>query len=133
MFKESANKAAEFAQGAHKTASGLWSAFSQPVGKSTTPIAQPVGLLQAPAPPPAQSSGGWGRWAPAAYAAVGGALIAGAAAGAAYYHRTDIESSYGALTEHMQYVGTLWDKDALAERVRRLVEGETVHGVVFRT
>lgn len=128
MFKDSANKAAEFAQGVSKTASGLWGAFGQPVGKSTTPITQPVGLLQAPAPLPAQSSGGWGRWAPAAYA-VGGALIAGAA----YYHRTDIESSYGALTEHMQYVGTLWDKDVLAERVRRLVEGETRHGVVFRT
>jgi len=130
MFKDSADKAAEIAQGVHKTASGLWSAFSQPVGKSTTPIAKPVGLL--PAPPSAQSSGGWGRWAPAAYA-VGGALIASAAAGAAYYHRTDIESSYGALTEHMQYVGSLWDKNALAERVRRLVEGETAHGVVFRT
>jgi hypothetical protein len=35
--------------------------------------------------------------------------------------------------DHMQYVGKLWDKDALAERVRRLVEGETAHGVVFRT
>ena len=129
MFKDSANKAAELAQGVSKTASGLWGTFRQPVGKSTTPIAQPVGLLQAPAAPlPAQSSGGWGRWAPAAFA-VGGALIAGAA----YYHRTDIESSYGALTEHMQYVGTLWDKGVLAERVRRLVEGETMHGVVFRT
>jgi len=31
----------------------------------------------------------------------------------------------------MQYVGALWDKDALAERVRHLVEGETTHGVVF--
>ena len=60
-------------------------------------------------------------------------MIAGAAAGTAYYHRADIESSYSALTDHMQYVGTLWDKDALAERVRRLVEHDTVHGVVFRT
>jgi len=132
VFKDHASKAAEFAQSVHKSASGLWSAFKQPVAKSATPIAQPAGLLPAPAPLPAQSSGGWGRWAPAAFA-VGGTLIAGAAAGAAYYHRADIESSYGALTEHMQYVGTLWDKDALAERVRRLVEGETVHGVVFRT
>lgn len=59
--------------------------------------------------------------------------MAGAVAGTAYYHRSDIETSYGALTQHMQYVGALWDKDALAERVRHLVEGETMHGVVFRT
>jgi len=114
----------------HKTASGLWGAFKQPVGKPETPIAKSVGLLPGPAAAP--SKGGWGRWAPAAYA-LGGALVAGAAAGTAYYHRTDIENSYGALMDHMQYVGKLWDKDALAERVRRLVEGETAHGVVFRT
>jgi hypothetical protein len=59
--------------------------------------------------------------------------MAGALAGAAYYHRDDIETSYGALTQHMQYVGALWDKNALAERVRLLEEGETMHGVVFRT
>lgn len=59
-------------------------------------------------------------------------MLAGAAAGAAYYHRADIETSYGALTGHMQYVGALWDKAALAERIRHLVEGETTHGVVFR-
>lgn len=59
--------------------------------------------------------------------------MAGALAGTAYYHRADIETSYGALTQHMQYVGALWDKEALAERVRHLVEGETMHGVFFRT
>jgi hypothetical protein len=119
-------------QNVHKTASGLWGAFSQPKGKPATPVAQPAGLLPAPEAPPASSSGRWGGWGPAAYA-VGGALVAGAVAGTAYYHRSDIEGSYGALTQHMQYVGALWDKDALAERVRHLVEGETMHGVVFRT
>lgn len=59
--------------------------------------------------------------------------MAGAVAGTAYYRRADIETGYGALTEHMQYVGALWDKDALAARVRYLVEGETKHGVIFRT
>jgi hypothetical protein len=59
--------------------------------------------------------------------------MAGAVAGTAYYRRADIETSYGALTEHMQYVGALWEKDALVERVRYIVEGETKHGVVFRT
>ena len=119
-------------QNVHKTASGLWGAFSQPKGKPATPVVQPAGLLSAPAARQASSSGQWGGWGPAAFA-VGGALMAGALAGTAYYHRADIETSYGALTQHMQYVGALWDKDALAERVRHLVEGETMHGVVFRT
>jgi hypothetical protein len=54
-------------------------------------------------------------------------------AGTAYYNRADIETGYGELTEHMQYVGALWDKEALAMRVRCLVEGEAKHGIVFRT
>jgi hypothetical protein len=118
-------------QNVHKTASGLWGAFSQSKGTPATPVARPAGLLPAPAALPA-SSPGRGGWGPAALA-VGGALMAGALAGTAYYHRADIETSYGALSQHMQYVGALWDKGALAERVRRLVEGETMHGVVFRT
>jgi hypothetical protein len=117
-------------QGVHKTASGLWGSFNQPREKPATPVAQLAGLL--PAPTSASSPGGWGGWGSAAYA-VGGALVAGAVAGTAYYRRTDIETSYGALTEHMQYVGALWDKGALAVRVRNLVKGETMHGVVFRT
>ncbi len=64
--------------------------------------------------------------------AVGGALMASALAGTTYNRRADIKTGYGALTEHMQYVGALWDKDALVERVRHLVEGERTHGVVFR-
>ena len=78
-------------QDVHKTASGLFGAFSQPAA--------------APAPS-SPSSGRWGRWGQAAYA-VGGALVAGAAVGTAYYHRPNIECGYGALMEHMQYVGAL--------------------------
>lgn len=131
VFKNSATKVAGYVQNVQKGASGLWGAFSQPVGKPAAAVAQSKGLL----PPPqtqAPSPGRWGSWTPAAYA-IGGALIAGAAAGTAYYHRAELEGSYGALTEHMQYVGALWDKDALAERVRHLVKGETMHGVIFRT
>ncbi len=106
--------------GVQKTASGLFGAFSQPAGKSPAPA------------PSVPSPGRWGGWGQAAYA-VGGALVAGAAVGTAYYHRPNIESGYGALTEHMQYVGALWNRDALAERVRNLVEGETMHGILFRT
>ena len=114
----------------HKTASGLWGAFSRPARMPATPVTQPAGLLPAAAPAP--SPGQWGRWAPAAYA-VGGALVAGAAGGAAFYHRAEIGTHYGALQDHMQYVGALWEKDALLERVRHLVGGETDHGIIFRT
>ncbi|KAI9507555.1 hypothetical protein F5148DRAFT_1203927 [Russula earlei] len=132
VFKNSANKVAEYAQGAHQTASGLWDAFRRPIGKSPPPIARLAGLLPAAAPVPAASSGRRRRWGPAAFT-VGSALMAGAAAGVAYYHRADIENRYEALHEHMQYVGALWDKGALAERVRHLVEGESTHDIVFRT
>ncbi|KAI0251326.1 hypothetical protein BJV78DRAFT_1212497 [Lactifluus subvellereus] len=132
VFKNSATKVAGYVQNVQKGASGLWSAFSQPVREPAAAVAQSKGLLPAPAQPPAPSPGRWGSWTPAAYA-IGGALIAGAAAGTAYYHRAELEGSYGALMEHMQYVGALWDKDALAERVRHLVKGETMHGVIFRT
>ena len=110
-------------QDVHKTASGILGAFGQPAGIRSAP---------APALVPAPSSPSQGRWGQALFA-VGGAMLAGAAVGAAYYHRPNIESGYGALTEHMQYVGALWDKDALARRVRNLVEGETKHGILFRT
>jgi len=117
-------------QDVHKTASGLFGAFSLPAAKSAPGSEQPVALRSAPVPAP--SSPSQGRWGQALYA-VGGAMLAGAAVGTAYYHRPNIESGYGALTEHMQYVGALWDKDALARRVRNLVEGETKHGILFRT
>ena len=115
-------------QDVHKTASGLFGGFSLSAGKSTPGSAQLVEVRSAPAP----SSPSQGRWGQALYA-VGGAMLAGAAVGAAYYHRPNIESGYGVLTEHMQYVGALWDRDALARRVRYLVEGETKHGILFRT
>ena len=67
-------------------------------------------------------------------ARVGGAfkLVADALAGTAYGHRADIETSYSALTEHMQDVGALWEKDTLAVRLRCLVEGEAKLDIVSR-
>jgi len=133
VFRNTADKAVGYVQDVHQTASGLFGAFSQPVGKSAPGIGQPAAALLAPAPASSSPSlERWGRWGQAAYAA-GGALIAGAAVSTAYYHRANIESGCGFLTEHMQYVGALWDRDALGKRVRNLVEGETTHGILFRT
>ena len=89
----------------------------------------PVAAL--PAPPPAPASP-WKKWAPAAYA-VGGALLAGAAAGTAYYKRDEIGVGYTWATDHMKYVGTLWDEDTLHKRVNDLMQIEEKMGVLFRT
>lgn len=83
--------------------------------------------MQAPA-----STSAWQKWAPAAYA-VGGALIAGAAAGTAYYKREDLGVGYKWATDHMKYVGTLWDKHALERRLQSLLEIEEQMGVLFCT
>ena len=83
-------------------------------------------------PAPQASVSSWKKWAPAAYA-VGGALIAGAAAGAAYYKRDDINVGYTWATDHMKYVGNLWDEDSLKKRLNDLFEIEEKMGVMFRT
>lgn len=92
-----------------------------------TPKAPPAAAIAAP---PAQPSI-WSKWAPAAYA-VGGALIAGAAAGTAYYKRQEISVGYTWAADHMKYVGTLWDEPALRKRVDTLLEIEEQMGVTFR-
>ena len=69
-----------------------------------------------------------------AAAAPGGSFFgAGAAAGAAYYKRDEIGVGYTWATDHMKYVGTLWDEDALHKRVNDLMEIEERMGVLFRT
>lgn len=68
---------------------------------------------------------------PAAYA-VGGALIAGAAAGTAYYKREDLGGAYAWAGDHMKYVGTLWDEKRLQVRLDTLLQIENEMNVSFR-
>jgi hypothetical protein len=80
--------------------------------------------------PAAQS--GWGKWAgPAAYA-VGGAILAGAAAGGAYYKKDDLTQGFSWAGDHLKYVGNLWDEAGLEQRVEALLDIERDLGVVFR-
>ncbi|KAI0050205.1 hypothetical protein FA95DRAFT_1555907 [Auriscalpium vulgare] len=136
VFKNSATKASEYVQTAHKAASGLWGAWGSKAGTSAAAAAKaPAGLIAAPPAGEASAAASgspWAKWAPAAYA-VGGALIAGAAAGTAYYKRGEITMGYSELTDHMKYVGTLWDEKALGDRLLKLVDVEKEHGVIFRT
>lgn len=100
---------------------GSFSAFG--AKKATQPVSSPS--------QPPQSA--WSKWAgPAAYA-VGGAFLAGAAAGGAYYKKDDLTQGLTWATDHMKYVGNLWDEAALDQRVEALIDIERDHGVIFRT
>lgn len=76
----------------------------------------------------------WSTWVPA----VGGAILAGAAAGTAYWKRNEV-AQYGAqvagvgtwMRDHMQYVGNLWDERALARRVDDIMQLVEDGGVIF--
>lgn len=112
---------AEYANTATTIGSALLGSFA---GVTAQKVAQPNS-------PPASPSA-WGKWVPAAYAA-GGAVLAGAAAGGAYYAREDLTQGLTWATGHLVYVGSLWDQAALEKRVEDLVDIETEHGVIFRT
>lgn len=64
---------------------------------------------------------------------MGGALLAAGAAGAAYYKREEIGVGYAWATDHMKYVGTLWDEATLKRRLEDLFQIEEKMGVMFRT
>ena len=132
VFKNSATKAFGTASNVGKAATDIWSAIND-YTKSSAPAASkpPAGLLTAPDSAPTSGAGGWAKWAPVAYAA-GGALLAGAAAGTAYYRRNDISVSYNYLQDHMKYVGNLWEEKAMEERLVAILEAEERHNVVFR-
>lgn len=130
VFKNTATQAVGYAKQASDlfTAStSFWNSRSPP----PVPPKVPVPALPAPAQNAASGSI-WKKWAPAAYA-VGGALIAGAAAGTAYYKRDELGAGYSWATDHMKYVGTLWEEATLKKRVDDLLQIEEKLGVMFRT
>lgn len=85
----------------------------------TTSAASDSAKLALTAPSTPQSA--WAKWAPTAYG-VGGALLAGAAAGTAYWKREDLGLTYTWFTDHMKYVSTLWEDDNLKARVDKVAE-----------
>lgn len=60
-------------------------------------------------------------------------MLSGAVAGTAYYKRKDLGLGYQWATDHMKYVGTLWNEDVLKKRMDRVIEIEQTLGVPFRT
>lgn len=131
VFKNSANKAFGYVQTARDVANAFRS-FSTSSSKAT-PTKAPVAAITAPPSPAAPSSGSaWTKWAvPAAYG-LGGVLLSGAAASAAYYKREDLGLGYKWATDHMKYVGTMWEEEKLKKRLEDLMAIERNLGVPFR-
>ena len=77
----------------------------------------------------------WSKWASKSTAAygIGGALLSGAIAGTAYYKRNDLGAGYGWATDHLKYVGTLWDEATLRARLAALAKMNNELGIVFKT
>ncbi|KIK70196.1 hypothetical protein GYMLUDRAFT_187881 [Collybiopsis luxurians FD-317 M1] len=129
VFKNTATKAAEYANAAKTVGSAIWgSVVSNNAASGSSTGSKPVAAITAP---PASESP-WAKWAPAAYT-IGGALVAGAAAGGAYWRRQDLGVGYSWATDHMKYVRNLWDEEAFGKRVDALIEIEKAEGLIFRT
>jgi len=136
VFKNSAAQAAGYVRSAREVFTSFQS-FSSKSTSASAPAGAAKAAITAASTSKASASASastspWSKWTPAAYA-VGGALLAGAAAGTAYYKRDDLGFGYKWVTDHMRYVGALWDEAALHRRVDALVEIEQEMGVIFRT
>ncbi|GLB33969.1 putative serine esterase (DUF676) [Lyophyllum shimeji] len=128
IVKHSVTKASEYASAAHKVGSAVFGAFAGLGAKQATAPTTPAATPSAPTSGPA-----WAKWAaPAAYA-VGGAILAGAAAGSAYYKREELNVGFTWAADHMKYVGNLWDEAALKRRIEALIEMDERAGVTSRT
>ncbi|PPQ64618.1 hypothetical protein CVT24_008355 [Panaeolus cyanescens] len=126
IVKNGVTKVAEYASAATTVGSAIFGSLASLGAKKATE--SPTTNSK---PTQANASAGWG-WGSAAFA-VGGALLAGAAAGGAYYKRDDLNQGFTWATDHLKYVGNLWDENSLQERVDALVRLENDAGVLFRT
>ena len=135
MFKNTANQAAQYVTTATSVLSSFksWSGFGGAAAPPVPPKVPPKSPTTATAVEEGELSGGslWQKWAAPAALAMGGALLAGAAAGTAYYKRDDIGIGYTWVSDHLKYVGNLWNKDELEVRLHRLFAIEAQMGVLF--
>jgi len=131
VFKNSATRYVEYANAAKGAVSDVFSFFKGRGQPTATPPNPPL-LQITDGTTGTSSTSEWAKWAPAAYA-IGGAVIAGATAGAAYMRRDDITSGYSWASDHMKYVGNLWDEKAMRDRLDNLLEANADHGIIFKT
>ncbi|KAF8524581.1 hypothetical protein BU17DRAFT_84618 [Hysterangium stoloniferum] len=134
VFKNGATKAVGYAQTARDIASGagVFGAIGGfAFGKKAASDKEKAQEAKGP-PETAAATSGWQKWAPVAYGA-GAAILAGAAAGTAYYSREHVAFGWTWATDHMAYVKNLWDEKALTDRVGDVVRTGEELGVVFKT
>jgi len=125
VVKNTVTKAAEYAGAAQTVGSAVFGALAGLGAKKATSAPNSPTTTTAPA-----SASTWAGWvAPAAFA-VGGAVLA--AAGGAYYQRDQLNNSIAWATDHMKFIGNLWDEATLKKRLDALVDVQR-EGVVFRT
>ncbi|KZP00208.1 hypothetical protein CALVIDRAFT_470136, partial [Calocera viscosa TUFC12733] len=139
VFKHSVSQVSTYVDAAKSVAAGLglFGLGGSAVPSSPTPQPQVPAerLLAPPSPGPAQSPSGkqspWAKLAglsPTYVAAAAGTLLAGAAAGTAFYKRQELAGGWQWASDHLRYVGNLWDEGGM----RRRMEGVVDTGVVFR-
>ncbi|KAF8631606.1 hypothetical protein AX15_002353 [Amanita polypyramis BW_CC] len=126
VLENSVTKAAEVVNRVQTVGSTLFGALA---GLSAGKVVEKA----SPAPETTQGpKTGWSKWAaPAAYA-IGGAALAGAAVGSAWYKREDLGQGYQWATDHMKFIGNLWDEKVLQKRLNDLVGLEKSLGIYFR-
>ncbi|KZT36682.1 hypothetical protein SISSUDRAFT_1063441 [Sistotremastrum suecicum HHB10207 ss-3] len=134
IFKHKVTEGLGYVQAARDIAAGFtaFSALKASASSQDKKDNEPKPVPKAAIPAPPQERSVWQKWAPVAYG-VGGALIAGAAAGTAYYKREDVGQGFSWASDHMKYVGTLWDETALKTRMDQVVDLGKEFNVVFRT
>jgi hypothetical protein len=120
VVKHSVTKASEYMNAATTVGSALLGSLAGLGAQKATQTQQPIS--QAP-----QS-----KWGSAMYA-IGGAVMAGAVAGGAYYRRDDLTQGLSWASDHLKYVGNLWDEESLKQRVEALIDIEKERGIIFRT
>ena len=117
VVKNSVTKASEYANAVITVVSALVGFLNVVLGAKKTTQTQQLATPQAPL----------SRWG----YAVGGAILAGAVAGGAYYKRRDPSEGLSWATDHMKYLGNLWDKESLNQRVEALIDIEKERGVTM--
>ncbi|KAF8628712.1 hypothetical protein AX17_005935 [Amanita inopinata Kibby_2008] len=124
VFKNSVTKAAEVVGTAQTVGSTIFGALG---GLKASKIVENRSQQTS------QDPKGWNSWAAPAAFAFGGALLAGAAFGGAWSKREDLGQGYQWATDHMKFIGNLWDEKTLQKRVDDLIALERSHNVIFRT
>lgn len=133
MFQHQVTKAAEVVQTTKTFVSDVMKALNQNDQQTTlTTTKRPVAALPPPEPA-AGTSGFWGKWGTTALTVGGAVIAAGAAASAAYYKKEEIGTGYTWATDHMKYVGNLWEEQELNKRLDTIVSFDKKMGILFRT